>query len=401
MGQTTKTSLSSRQRASARAALGLAAGFCGLVSACGVAPGPDASLPSMLWIDRYDWRTAADIQRVVKDAADLGFDPVLFQVRGNGTALWRSALEVWSERFEYKDPGFDPLEVALQAAHGRGLKLHAWFNVMPGWRGEADPADERQLLRARPGWFIRDAAGRLPPRGDGSYLGLNPCLPEVREYLASLCRELVLQYPGLDGLHLDYVRFPEIASQDDSGVRWPGDLRTLQEWSEQRDPPSPATDPAGFAQFQRDCVTKTVAAIADAVQAVSGRSVQLTAAVFADPKTARHKVRQDWPTWAQRGLVDGLMPMNYTDDNELFTQRTRTAIAHSAGVPVIPGIGLYKLRGGPQAALQQVEARDAGAAGVAVFGYREMDGKLPPEAGEKRAAMEAGFRRAVSGQFRP
>ena len=36
-----------------------------------------------------------------------GFTAVMFQVRGNGTALYPSAFEVWSERFEYRDPGFE------------------------------------------------------------------------------------------------------------------------------------------------------------------------------------------------------------------------------------------------------------------------------------------------------
>ena len=40
------------------------------------------------------------------------------------------------------------------------------------------------------------------------YVCLNPCLPEVRDYIVSVLRDLAERYP-IDGLHLDYVRFIE------------------------------------------------------------------------------------------------------------------------------------------------------------------------------------------------
>src|SRR5688572_17344316 len=131
-----------------------------LLAGCASLPDAPAGLERAIWVTRYDWKTAADIDRVMQECADTGFGAVLFQVRGNGTVLFDSKYEPWSEQFGFRDPGFDPLQTAVAAAHARGLKLHAWVNMIPGWRGTAAPTDARQLWNARPGWFLADRHGQ-------------------------------------------------------------------------------------------------------------------------------------------------------------------------------------------------------------------------------------------------
>ncbi len=105
----------------------------------------------------------------------------MFQVRGNGTALYSSREEVWSEQFGFEGPPFDPLSQAVVSAHANGLKIHAWINVLPGWRGDKPPSEHRQLFHTRPEWFLRGPP--VPGQGlgkivkEGSYFWLNPCLP--------------------------------------------------------------------------------------------------------------------------------------------------------------------------------------------------------------------------------
>src|SRR5687767_13170041 len=73
-----------------------------------------------LWITRFDYKTREDVVRAIENAKAAGFDTVLFQVRGNATAFYRSQLEPWAAELGGADPGFDPLEVAIEAAHERG-----------------------------------------------------------------------------------------------------------------------------------------------------------------------------------------------------------------------------------------------------------------------------------------
>lgn len=315
-----------------------------------------------------------------------GFSSVVFQVRGNGTVGFRSTLEVWSERFQFKDPGFDPLQTAVAAAHAHGLQLHAWINVMPGWSGDKPPSDARQLLRARPDWFLqtRDGQGQKPKAG--KYLTLNPCLPEVRAYLANLSREIVSRY-RVDGLHLDHVRFPDPEGDDVDELGT--DARSLSLFTGATG--RTTAERVALHQWQAQCVTQLVADIGKAVRGIDGRSVLLTAAVFADPEVAMTRVRQDWGTWLRRDLVDAVLPMNYTADDQRFETLVRADVALARGKPVITGIGSYQHKD-PEQTVQQLEAAlRNGSRGVAVFNYRTLFGPVakgapPPDELRRRVA---------------
>ncbi|MCA9254761.1 MAG: family 10 glycosylhydrolase, partial [Phycisphaerales bacterium] len=118
---------------------------------CGCSTGARVHQPMRaIWVTRWDYRQAEDIPRIMDNCANAGFNTVLFQVRGNGTAFYDSPYEPWAEEFDFKNPGYDPLRDACREAHDRGLELHAWVNVMPAWRGPAEPAAKDQLYHAHP-----------------------------------------------------------------------------------------------------------------------------------------------------------------------------------------------------------------------------------------------------------
>jgi len=288
-----------------------------------------------IWITRFDYRTADDVRRIIANCADLGLNTLLFQVRGNGTAFYRSALEPWADELGGRDPGFDPLELACKEAHARGLMLHAWVNVMPAWRGTTPPSDPNQLYLKHPDWFWYDQHGARQALSS-FYVSLNPCLPDVRRYLADVCGDLVARYP-VDGLHLDYIRFPNEppATPADSGIDYPRDARTLALFLAERGA-TPESDPAAWSRWRADCVTRTVREIGDAVWRRRPR-LPLTAAVGPVPDRALAHHFQDGRRWLREGLVDALLPMNYTDEVDLFDKRLTPYLADSIG-PIIPGI---------------------------------------------------------------
>lgn len=353
------------------------------LSSCRSVPEAVQPLCRAIWIDRWDWRAPAEIEQAIEDCRNAGFTAVLFQVRGNGTALWRSKLEVWSEKFSFRDPGFDPLQVAVDACHARRLQCHAWINALPGWTGEKPPGDPRQLWVARPDWFLMDRAGNRQKPGAGRYLTLNPCLPEVRRYVADLCREVASGY-RVDGVHLDYVRFPDVDGEaPDLGA----DQRTMTLFTGATGARLNETE--RLQQWQTSCVTKLVEECALAVRSSGG--IALTTAVFADLHAARHQVRQDWPEWCRRRLVDAVMPMNYRADDAVFWKHASETVKAARGVPVVMGVGLYKAASADQSVGQLESALRAGAFGVAVFNYRTMFGSARPATANATArAVAAG-----------
>ncbi|MGE3174216.1 MAG: glycoside hydrolase family 10 protein [Planctomycetota bacterium] len=376
----------SRRRAAAALAALLAVTAAPALVLGGCASGPRLrhGIGRSVWVDRWDYRTAADLERVVDACHRAGFEAVIFQVRGNGTVYYPSSIEVWSEQFEFRDPGFDPLGTVVRAAHARGMQVHAWVNMAPGWVGTREPAEPRQLWQSRREWFLHDRDVEPQRRADGKYLALNLCLPEVRAYLVDLCREVTQRY-DVDGLHLDYIRFPDpepdgrlLGADPATMVRFTGSTGRSRD------------DEVALRRWQADAVTRVVADVQAALRGLD-RRVLLSAAVLADRSIALERNRQDWARWCRERLVDAIVPMNYTDDDVRFAAQVRDAVDVAAGVPVIVGVGVYKHGAAAQTRAQLDAAVAAGASGIGIFNYRTLFGA----GAEVPAARREDLRRGV------
>ncbi|HKL21641.1 MAG TPA: family 10 glycosylhydrolase, partial [Tichowtungia sp.] len=167
-----------------------------------------------IWVTRFDYKSPLDVSSIVVNCARAGFTDIFFQVRGNATAFYPSRVEPWG--FELhgkdvantgKDPGWDPLQTAVSWAKRYNIRLHAYINVLPGWRGMKDPPRSAgQLWTAHPDWFMVDSTGAKMRPTSAWYSFLNPAHPAVRGHLMQVAAELA-RY-DVAGLHLDYIRFP-------------------------------------------------------------------------------------------------------------------------------------------------------------------------------------------------
>jgi uncharacterized lipoprotein YddW (UPF0748 family) len=356
----------------------LAAVACSEVQAGSPATSDDVRA---IWVTRFEYQSDAEIRTILRNCADLGFNTVLFQVRGQADAYYASKIEPWSDRLGGKDPGFDPLEVACREAHRLGLALHAWVNTMPAWRGKTPPADRAHVCLRHPEWIVVGRDGRRQPFND-HYVCLNPCLPAVRDYVTSVMRDLVTRYP-VDGLHLDYIRFIE--------GDWSYDEKTLSLFGFLSGG-SPAEKPEAWTAFRRAAVTEVVRSIREAVKAARPGAL-VSAAIFPTAES-RGKVLQDAEGWVKAGLVDWVFPMTYSDSDVAFRSEIeegyalfrRGGVFSSSGSPVrmkngrpvdtassagaicFPGIGIFKHKTAEQTVRQMETCR----AGFALFSYSSL-----------------------------
>ncbi|MEN7972371.1 MAG: family 10 glycosylhydrolase [Verrucomicrobiota bacterium] len=280
-----------------------------------------------LWVTRFDYATPEDVRNIVNNVADAGFTDVFFQIRGNGTAFYKSKLEPWA--FELSggkvgalgnDPGWDPLQLALDTARPHGLRVHAYMNVLPGWKGLEDPPSAaEQLWTAHSDWFMVDSLGQKMLPTSGWYSFINPVLPEVRSHLRGIAAELC-RY-DVAGIHLDYIRYPHdyhlVARQ-----RYPDatDEEIFRHADFSYDPVSQAAlfDKYGWGvssrkimQFRCDSVTRVVRDISYVMQMEKPGGCLLTASVMGNPVEGKTHAYQDSGAWARQGLVDWVVQMNY------------------------------------------------------------------------------------------
>jgi uncharacterized lipoprotein YddW (UPF0748 family) len=290
--------------------------------------------------------------RLLKDA---GFSDLYVNVAGAGFAHYASAVLPRSRVFDEQG---DQLAACLAAAKPAGLRVHAWLLC---FSTEGATQDRIDVFR-RQGWLL---SGAEP----AARAWLDPAVPEVRSYLAGAVRELAVAYKT-DGVHLDFVRYPDFASslgpavkqrfERDSGRRaadWPEDVKSgaLREQ---------------FLRWRAEQVSDFVQAAKRAVRREAPGKL-LTAAVFGKYPSCVDAVGQDWESWLNTGLLDYVAPMNYTEDlakfNEWLGQQTR---ARKQAIKVVPGIGVTAAESRLDAAqvIDQIQAaRRAGCAGFALF----------------------------------
>ncbi|HUF46303.1 MAG TPA: family 10 glycosylhydrolase [Vicinamibacterales bacterium] len=350
-----------------------------------------------VWVLRASLDSPAAVDAMIRTVADAGFNTVLVQVRGRGEAYYRSRIEPQPADLA-SQPGFDPLALAITRGHEAGLAVHAWVNVNLVSSAVTLPRATTHIVRQHPEWLMvpaalaRDLSG-VDPRSDryltalarwsrdqrdtveGLYL--SPITPAAQDYTVSVVRELVSSYP-IDGLHLDYIRFPGAAfDYSAAGLAafrasrlphsTPAEIAAID--AAARRAPTAWADrlPDSWSDFRRARLTELVERIADTARTARPGLI-VSAAVVPDADEARRSKAQDWAAWARDGLLDAICPMAYTTDPTVFARQVAAVRDAGAGLPVWAGVGAYRLTADETVRHVRL-ARDAGAGGFALFSY--------------------------------
>ncbi len=339
-----------------------------------------------LWVSRFDLPsrpTAATVQTIVDKAAYARLNVILFQVRGQADALYRSNLEPWSSYASGtfgQDPGWDPLAEMLLRAHDRGLEVHAWLNAYPAWLGTTPPpADVRpqplyhEFNALYGDWWVqwRQATPPVPMTLNANYLCACPAHPAVSDRILAVSQDLLARYP-LDGLHFDYIRYDDRPYSYD-----PASLIAYANMAAK-------TPGITYADWQRAHVTALLQRVRDEALPLRARA-RLTASAWPiykdhwgwfngyDGYSARY---QDSQGWAANNVVSAIIPMMYGPSFTLYRDRYQTMtqdFVQGAGQGgVFMGItGEYTSF--TEIAWRIETARSLGARGQAFFSYRLMD----------------------------
>jgi len=207
---------------------------------------------------------------------------------------------------------------------------------------------------------------------------LDPAAPGVAERLVAVFAELVARYPSLDGLHLDYIRYPDVlpfspGSRFQVGIDFGYGAASRARFEAETGLGAPGPDGGGngdaWDDWRRGRVTDLVRRIGKAGRA-SRRDLQLSAAVSAYPERAYLSLFQDWRGWLDAGLVDFAVAMLYTRDDRLLRYEAGAYTGGIGGERVWLGLGAWLFAGSPERAVaQRALARAARPAGIALFSW--------------------------------
>jgi uncharacterized lipoprotein YddW (UPF0748 family) len=205
---------------------------------------------------------------------------------------------------------------------------------------------------------------------------LSPGVAEFRDHMVNVVHELVTGY-DVDGIHLDYIRYPNKTYSFDPQSRSDFLLKYGVD---------PVELVANRKTLEKTVGPRTLAAM-DSLQS-SGRSRQvddmvkaiheacggkaLSAAVIADPTVARNDKGQDWPRWVHQGWVDFVVPMAYSMPPLEIEGRARIYNRLVGVDHVLIGLGVFD--GRDEYLAESVELlREVPVAGYAIFSYNALE----------------------------
>ncbi|MFQ4135150.1 glycoside hydrolase family 10 protein [Nodosilinea sp. PGN35] len=364
-----------------------------------------------VWLDRgtiVRARSPQGLSEIFDKLAAAGINTVFFETVNAGYPIYPSRVAPEQNPLTRS---WDPLAAAVDLAHQRGMTLHAWVWVFAAGNQRHNrllnqPADyPGPVISRHPSWAAYSNSGSLIPQGQDKPF-LDPANPEVRSYLTRLMTEIVTQY-GVDGLHLDYIRYP---FQDPGANRTYG-YGEVARWRFQSmtgvDPltlsPRPVSTLDRNQQIQQQVLwerwnefrTQQVTSFVETISSTLRRQrpgLVMSAAVFANPEHDRlQRIQQDWGTWARASYLDWIVLMSYAGDTSRFERLISPWLVNESfgSTLVIPGIRLLNLSNA--ATIDQMQAsRDLPTPGYALFAAADLNTELNTVLAQTQAPRSTG-----------
>ena len=151
------------------------------------------------------------------------------QVRPTADAYYNSSYEPWGQYLTGTrgvNPGYDPLQFAVEEGHKRGMEVHAWVNpfryeVNAGSFGNNDP-----LRKNHPDWLLTYSNGTF----NGTII--DPGIPEARAYVVQVLMEIVTNY-DIDGILMDdyFYAYGGTTTEDAASVsKYKPSTQSVADW---------------------------------------------------------------------------------------------------------------------------------------------------------------------------
>jgi uncharacterized lipoprotein YddW (UPF0748 family) len=311
-----------------------------------------------VWFHHPESRHEKGWEGVLSELAKVGITDVFVQLQAAGTVFFPiKGRDVVSGKVPRRAE--DGLQALLASASKHKIRVHAWITC---WNLEGSDPSQQALLKT---------SLRLMTDEKGVPLNwLCPSLPENRALLLDGIKALAFR--GVQGIHLDYIRYPEAQGCYAMATRKAFETvlgRRVATWPQDVLPGGP--DGVAFDRFRQQEITSFVQEVRQMLQK-SYSGCELSAAVFPTPESARLR-GQNWSRWVNEAMVDFVCPMMYSNTGHGFEQALRSGLAEiQERARVWPGIGYSadESQLDRRGIAEQIEkVRQAHVGGVAFFAY--------------------------------
>jgi len=324
-------------------------------------------------------RNQSEIAKTLDRLRKTGIDNIFLETYYQGYTIFPSSTMatygIKNQRPEFE--GWDPLQVWVNEAHKRNMKVQVWFQTF--YVGNENISrNSKHTLSVYPEWanYQRknaDSNKPMPSISEHNGYFLDPANPNVQKFLTTLLTEITTNY-NIDGLNIDYIRYPKSLSQNFSGyldTTWGYTAFARAEFKSQygKDPVElELSDPlmSKWVAYRQDKVTDFVSKLRSIV---GDKNIMISTVIFPGHQDTSVTKLQNWPVWAQRGYVDAFTPLIMSSDKYMAGNSVRE-IRSLAGNNVCILSGLFEpfTAGSPADLIGQIASvRSEGSSGIILF----------------------------------
>lgn len=272
----------------------------------------------------------------------------------------------------------DLMEDVITICKENDLEFHSWMWTMP--------CNNEAIVKENPNWYAVNGLGQpahTHPAYVDYYKFLDPCNPEVIEFIQANVNSFA-QYSEIDGIHLDYVRLPDVILaealqpnydivQDKEYPQYDYNYSELarKKFQDQTgiDPLLDLKEPSSndlWRKFRYDSISQLVNN--HLVTEAKKFDKRITGAVFPNWES----VRQEWHKWNLDAFLPMLYHGFYNRDIDFIEEHTRKGLQRlNNQKPVYSGLFIPDLE--PKELSQAYEAAlSGGASGISLFALEIM-----------------------------
>ena len=322
-----------------------------------------------LWVVRYAITDKNEVDKIMATAKSLNITDLYVQVRALG------------QTYGLEESG-SPFKLLVKRAKNEKIRIHAWLNVLYIWGSDSKPSDNSHLLYRSTKSLLRAASDQKIPQYsslkrqgiEGFFI--DPSSEANLLDIKILISDLIQNY-GVDGIHLDYLRYPsfEYSFSPDGRTHFfrehwfdPINMFEIPIDTNSANPLEKYNYSSHtYKDYLRQNLTDLLIEIKQYIKQFK-HSTELSIAVKPNREIARDYYFQDWGNWLTNDICDHLVIMNYDTVMSNFINNLNTALINDNKSKVLIGISTYNQD--YQAVFDRIEAtKRIPNGGYVIFSY--------------------------------
>jgi uncharacterized lipoprotein YddW (UPF0748 family) len=312
------------------------------------------------------------IETMIKGLSEANFNAIFIDVWYEGSTIYPSSV-VKNAGGPEQNPVFvgkDPLRTTIDIAHKYGIEVFAWFEYGFSVGYSYDSTDVPNILKLHPDWSMaqRDTSKHFDSE-DAYFFWVDPAVTAASKFMVDLYTECAKNYPDIDGIELDRMRYPANNYSYSDSSR----LKFMQETGN-KDPLTLYNTNSAWASWRRTQVTNVVKNIYMSVKNVNPNCIVTGAVVppYMMYGASNDDKLQAWDVWAKNSYADILEPMLYLTVSDFPYQLSACKTYIPSGFKLSPGIAISSAGSVANTITEINNARSSGITGQVIWYYGDV-----------------------------